>query len=318
MKKGFTLVELLVVIAIIAVLIGLLLPAVQSARESARRSSCSNNLRQFGVACHNMVDVKKYLPAAAYTIDSSNLSIFPQPPLGNLDRKEHSWRVNIMPFMEAGNLIENYVSNSNWWEGSNLVSAQQNLSIFVCPSSLADGISSVPVSPDTDSNRPAFVSTTKLGRSDYETITGVKKNVLNPDIYSVNGDGCLIKDRVTSLASINDGLSKTLLFVECAGRPQVYRQQKVSSGEINQCVGWADNLGPFKLDPMNKDGLKSPKAPPNMGTPMNATNDGEAYSFHSGGIMVVFADSSTRFLNESIELRVFCGMITKSRGEIVE
>jgi prepilin-type N-terminal cleavage/methylation domain-containing protein len=316
MKKGFTLVELLVVIAIIGGLISLLLPAAQSARESARRSSCSNNLRQFGVASHNMVDVKKYLPAAAYTTDSSNLSIFPQPPLGNADRKEHSWRVNIMPFMEAENLIQNYLSNSNWWEGSNLVSAQQNLSIFICPSSLGDGINNIPASPDTDSNRPAFVSTSKLGRSDYETITGVKKNVISPDLYSSNGDGCLIKDRPTSLASISDGLSKTLLFVECAGRPQVYRQQKVSSGEINQCVGWADNLGPFKLDPMNKDGLKSPKAASNMGTPMNATNDGEAYSFHSGGIMVVFADSSTRFIKDSIDLKVFCTMITKASAEV--
>ena len=50
--KAFTLVELLVVIAIIGVLIGLLLPAVQAAREAARRSTCSNNLKQWGLAMH--------------------------------------------------------------------------------------------------------------------------------------------------------------------------------------------------------------------------------------------------------------------------
>jgi|694.fasta_scaffold58973_6 prepilin-type N-terminal cleavage/methylation domain-containing protein len=317
MKKGFTLVELLVVIAIIGGLIGLLLPAVQSARESARRSSCSNNLRQFGIATHNMIDTKNSLPAAAYTTDSTNITLFPQAPKGNPYRKEHSWRTNIMPFMEEANLVETYSLDSNWWEGTNLSISQQNLSIFICPSSKGDGITSVPISPDTDSIRPAFVSPEKLGRTDYETITGVKKNVISPDLYSVNGDGCLVKDKTTPISAITDGLSKTLLFVECAGRPQIYRQKVASTVETNQCVGWADNLGPFKLDPMNSNGIKTPKASPNDGVPMNATNDGEAYSFHPNGINVVFADSSTKLLSEQIDLKVFCGIITRGHGESV-
>jgi prepilin-type N-terminal cleavage/methylation domain-containing protein len=317
-KRGFTLVELLVVIAIIGTLIGLLLPAVQSARESARRSACSSNMRQFGLSFHNLVDSKKYFPAAAYTTDSANITLFPLPPKGNSSRTEHSWRVLIMPYMEEGNAVIGYDTTKHWYDSANLAIASKQPSIFNCPSSNVQTIKDIPVSPDSDSGRTAFTSPENLGKTDYETMTGVKKNVISPDIYSAGGngaDGALRKDLTTRDAQISDGLSKTLLIVECAGRPQVFRGNKIPTGEINQCVGWIDNLGPFKLDPMNSNGIKTPKASPNTGSPMNATNDGECFSFHDNGINTVYTDGSTRFLSETIDLKVFCAIITRAGAE---
>lgn len=319
-RRGFTLVELLVVIAIIGVLVGLLLPAVQSAREAARRMQCANNMRQFGLAFHNAHDTLGYFPAACYTVDSLDTSAFPAAPKGNPSRTEHSWRVKVMPYMEDTTLADMYDFDLNWWEGQNLAVAQNNVSVYRCPSSpVPEALLSTPPGPtrDSDSNAPALTLSAPLGTSDYEVFTGVKDKVFSPDPYKNKGPetyGALIKDKVSEMGQIRDGTSKTMLVVESAGRPTMYRgKNKVATGEVNQCLGWADSLGPFKLHLMGPDGQKN-TAPKNQGLPFNACNDGEALAFHPSGMNATMCDGSTRHINDSIDLAVFAALITRAGG----
>jgi prepilin-type N-terminal cleavage/methylation domain-containing protein len=85
-QRGFTLVELLVVIAIIGVLVGLLLPAVQAAREAARRMSCSNNMKQLGLAVHDYHDAFKQMPQ-----HGSGSGWFDKTPGGPLSAGKPVW-----------------------------------------------------------------------------------------------------------------------------------------------------------------------------------------------------------------------------------
>ena len=115
-RSGFTLVELLVVIAIIAILIALLLPAVQAAREAARRIQCANHLKQISLAVHNFHDAHQAIV-----------------PAGLTHRGHATWLVLLLPYVELQVLQDEFDSGRTYYLQPQ-VTVESQVSFYYCPS----------------------------------------------------------------------------------------------------------------------------------------------------------------------------------------
>jgi len=107
-RRGFTLVELLVVVAIIAILIGLLLPAVQKVREAAARMKCQNNMKQVALAIHNYHNVYGNFPTynGIGPITRGNTT-----QATNTKAVYGSWIVHILPYLEQQALYDSFAAD---------------------------------------------------------------------------------------------------------------------------------------------------------------------------------------------------------------
>lgn len=224
-RLGFTLVELLVVIAIIGILIALLLPAVQAAREAARRAQCTNHMKQLGLGLLNYESANNCFPPLYIFITQEEIDNNPDryPPNFNED-----WYTNgiwmMLPYLEQQAVQGLYNPNIIWYENEP-ATAMLTIPIFNCPSNTNKE------NPITSASPPArFFGALRLnigdtfGLIDYVFSKGVndawcaKSAVTTPTIEK----GPFGVNQATKISDIVDGTSNTIMMGEAAQGP-LYR-----------------------------------------------------------------------------------------------
>ena len=326
-RGAFTLVELLVVIAIIGILVGLLLPAVQAAREAARRMSCSNNMKQLGLAALNHESTYKKLPASLIV----ELGLPPGgagQPGSPYPGVVHSWAYQFLPYIEQSNLFNQYNPKFPWFSSPLIVPGTPDnqavlrnpISTFICPSAPGGADRRANGTFNFGANFPF----SNLAVTDYATNSSINpgsisffgygSGITQNSLFSamrpiVKGSGIALlgqqRSDANTMGMIVDGTSNTLLLCEDAGRPGFYIGTRLQTTRTLNDGGWGHHENDYGLDGAIKGSTTSPG-----NCVINCHNDNETFAFHPGGATHVFTDGSVRFVSENISAQVYAAMIT--------
>lgn len=333
-QSGFSLVEVLVVLATIALLIGLVLPAVQSARESARLVQCGSNLRQIGIAIHTRHEARRLLPTSVASGGFDGLGDF-NPRSGT----SHSWLVQILPFLDDQPLADRFDLRKPMFAappGGAAGPEAARLPLLVCPS---DGASGPPFAD------PKLTAGRECGRGTYAAWAS-PYHVEYQHLYPATL-GWRERPR---LADVTDGLHAALMATEVrAGR---------AAGDARGAwaVGWngasvlafdmhhgGPDGGPFRHSPdslghtqrpnirserVNVDVLYAcpePAAAVGAGMPCGTWQffgpwrylSSALRSLHRGGVQALWADGRVTFLEDGIDEILMAYLIAIGDGQPV-
>ncbi len=321
MQRGFTLVEVLVVIAVMAILVGLLLPAVQSAREASRRASCENNLKQLGLALANY---ESALGAYPFGVGGGG-------PPGNVVNR-WSLQSQLLLFLEQTALYHALNFAGSPWLNSDAALAAQNqtalstrLAGFLCPS-------------DTDRISDPF----NTAHNSYRGNSGTLPYNLKDDSPDQSGrnNGVFWFQSAVRASSMTDGLGHTAIFSErCMGdvsSPDPLSNYYITDDSLQACLESLENASPYLSDPYAGSGARwadgnaiytryhhiFPPGKPScllggtwdFDSPVAVT----ANSRHPGGVNLMTADGSVRFARQTVDIKVWNALGTIAGGESID
>ncbi len=300
-RKGFTLIELLVVIAIIGVLVGLLLPAVQQARESARRASCTNKLKQLGLAVHNYADTRSEFPPLAL--------------MGSSGQKTPAWAWSalLLPFLEEVNLHNTLGVGSG--QPTNNAALNTRLDSFLCPSDTP---------PREDSSR-GIPGGSRFGLSNYPAVNGEAGRVRKAN-STVNANGVFIarpptaNEPIRKFKDIVDGTSNTLMIGERAADQLPVDNNGNTLNDNARCyTSWTAVSRP-DVDNSGYQGLMEIAG--TTGEPLNSAAPTWQFrhsfrSTHPGGSQFATADAAVFFASENMSHQLLKDMTSVAGQEVI-
>ena len=326
-RAAFTLVELLVVITIIGILIALLLPAVQAAREAARRMTCTNQLKQMGLALHNYAQANRVFPPG--TITSNTNPADPWTDAGTATALQHgtSWMLRVLPYMELGTVFKQWDFTTS--VAGNTIIAGTEIHGFYCPtrrtawrSGTDDNLNSIYQAGGTDyggcagrvfgwtvgSGSHAFDSSGTLADAANQNppgsalLSGSLATSLGSDTSAAKRVGIFFQpNQSTGFHSIVDGTANTIM----TGELQRITTQSASvfnstSGNNYSHDGWAIGGDATLFSTACNDSAG--------GGPTTLMNNGDFRSpgsEHSGTVNFGLGDGSVRSISVSTDATVF-------------